>query len=121
MQIMSRFLQTSRVRSFSINYCKLGDVGGAAIGDALRSTQTKLIELRAKKNEFRDKTARSIAEALEDRSTIQRLDLSSNLINDSGGELLGLAIATNQTLSFLNLRKNNLRATSGAMFAQSMK
>ena len=81
-------------------------------------------DIRVKKNEFRDKTARSIAEALEaseeshGRSCkVERLDLSSNLINDSGGELLGLAIAVNENLNFFNLRKNNLRATSGAMFA----
>ena len=121
MQMMSKFLQATRIRTFSINYCKLGDVGGAAIGEALANMQTRVLELRAKKNEFRDKSARAIAEALEDKSNIKRLDLSSNLINDSGGELIGLAIASNENLSHLNLRKNNLRATSGAMFAQSMK
>ena len=52
---------------------------------------------------------------------VERLDLSSNLINDSGGELIGLSLSVNQNLHYLNLRKNNLRATSGAMFAQSMK
>lgn len=34
---------------------------------------------------------------------------------------MGLAIGGNETLTYLNLKKNNLRATSGAMFAQSMK
>lgn len=43
------------------------------------------------------------------------------MINDAGGELLGLSIARNEHLVYLNLRKNNLRATSGAMFSQSMK
>lgn len=78
-------------------------------------------DLRAKTNEFRDKTAKALASAFEENSVVEKVDLSNNLINDAGGELLGLAIAVNQTLTHLNLRKNNLRATSGAMFAQSMK
>ena len=48
------------------------------------------------------------------------LDISNNMINDSGGELLGIAILQNTNLRHLNLRKNNMRATSGAMFAKSM-
>ena len=49
------------------------------------------------------------------------MDISNNLINDAGGELLGLSIGRNEHLVYFNLRKNNLRATSGAMFSQSMK
>ena len=109
-------MMKSRIHTLSVNYCKLGDNGGQAIGDALMGSNS-IRDVRAKKNEFRDKTARSIAEALEKNSVVERLDLSSNLINDSGGELLGLAIAVNENLNYFNLRKNNLRATSGAMFA----
>ena len=72
-------------------------------------------------NQFRDTSAKAIAQAIESNSFVELLDLSNNLINDSGGELLGLAIAVNTNLQCLNLRRNNLRATSGAMFAQSMK
>ena len=81
-----------------------------------------LKDLRVKKNDFRDKTAKIIAQAFEKPTCkVERVDLSNNMINDSGGELIGLSIAENEHLLYLNLRKNNLRATSGAMFSQSMK
>lgn len=104
----------------SVNYCQLGDPGGVAIGDAL-TLSTGIKEIRAKRNEFRDLTAKAIAHAFEENSVVERIDLSNNLINDSGGELLGLSLAVNTNLNYLNLRKNNLRFTSGAIFAQSMK
>ena len=120
MSMLGKLIRQTSLATLSLNYCKLGDPGGQAIGDALMASSS-IRDIRAKKNEFRDATAKAIATAIEDDSVVERVDLSNNLINDSGGELLGLALATNRTLSFLNLRKNNLRFTSGAMFAQSMK
>ena len=120
MTSFKEFIRQSRIHTLSINYCKLGDNGGVAIGEALYHANG-VREVRAKNNDFRDKTAKSIAEALEHDSVIERLDLSNNLINDAGGELLGLAMGLNKNLSFFNLRKNNLRATSGKQFAASMK
>lgn len=121
MTFMLNFIKMTRLQTFSINYCRLGDVGGVAIGEAIALEGVNIKEVRAMHNEFRDATAKAIAEAIECNTHIERLDLSNNLINDSGGELLGLAIAVNTNLISFNLRKNNLRATSGAMFAQSMK
>ena len=78
-------------------------------------------ELRAKHNDFRDRTARSFAQAFEENCCVEKVDLSNNLINDTGGELIGISLRGNTMLSYLNLRKNNLRATSGAVFAASIK
>jgi len=44
--------------------------------------------------------------------------LSHNKINDAGGELIAMSLATNKSLSKLNLKRNNLKFTSGAMFTK---
>ena len=120
MHQLYRLIHSTRLETLSINYCKLGETGGISIGDALcHSNHIK--EIRAKRNEFRDKTAKAFAQAFEENCVVEKVDLSNNLINDSGGELIGLSLAVNVNLNHLNLRKNNLRFTSGAMFAQSMK
>jgi hypothetical protein len=42
--------------------------------------------------------------------------LSYNNINDAGGELLAISLRQNTTLIRLNLKRNNLRETSGLLF-----
>ena len=77
-------------------------------------------DLRAKCCDFSDAAAKQFALCIEQNIRLERLDLSYNLINDSGGELLAIAITENKNLRYLNLRENNLRVNSGAMFAKSM-
>ena len=43
------------------------------------------------------------------------------MINDTGGELIGISLAVNINLVYLNLRKNNLRVTAGTTFVKSVK
>ena len=98
MTSMKEFIKLSPINMLSINYCKLGDVGGVAIGEAIEMTKN-LKDLRAKKNDFRDKTAKEFAKAFEKPTCkLERVDLSNNMINDSGGELIGLSIAENEHL-----------------------
>ena len=116
-----KFIRSSRIRVLSINYCALGDVGGMIVAEAIQDSRN-MKELYARKNEFRDKTAKVFAHSFENNnSDIEKVDLAGNLINDSGGELIGLSLSSNSTLQHLDLRKNNLRATSGVMFVQSLK
>ena len=35
MQAMTNLIRSTRLQTFSVNYCRLGDVGGIAIGDAI--------------------------------------------------------------------------------------
>ena len=42
-----------------------------------------------------------------------KLDISNNLINDAGGELIAESLKENKSLEHLNMSKNNLRLTSG--------
>ena len=53
MHQLYRLINNSKLQILSVNYCKLGDPGGIAIGDAL-ALSTNIREIRAKKNEFRD-------------------------------------------------------------------
>ena len=69
MKVFGEFLRGPRIRTVSLNYCKIGDEGGVLIGEALRFASS-IKDLRAKCNEFRDATAKAIAEALEDNCTI---------------------------------------------------
>jgi len=59
-QMMANYVKHSRLHTFSINYCKLGDAGGVALGEAL-SQASSIREVRAMHNEFRDSTARAFA------------------------------------------------------------
>ena len=113
-------IESSRLQTLSLNYCKLGDEGGVNLGMAIAKSSS-IKDLKAKHCDFGDTTANSFAQAIEKNSVIERLDLSNNLINDAGGELIGLSIAINTNLKYLSLRKNNMRVTSGAMFQKSMK
>lgn len=62
--MLCNFIKQSKVNRLSLNYCKLGDTGGVAIGEALIQSLW-LKELCAKRNEFRDATAKAMAEAIE--------------------------------------------------------
>ena len=65
-----------------------------------------------------DEAAKSLAEALSKPTiNLEYLDLSHNKINDAGGELIAASLSVNCTLSRLNLKRNNLKTTTGATFA----
>ena len=77
----------THLERLSINNCKLGDAGGIAIGEAI-SRSYRLKYVSAKQNAFRDEAAKSIADGIRVGTHILKLDLSNNLINDAGGELI---------------------------------
>ena len=77
MQMLSRLIRQTNLHTLSLNYCKLGDPGGKAIGDGLMQSSS-IRDIRAKKNEFRDLTAKAIAQALEEDSVVEKIDISNN-------------------------------------------
>ena len=99
-------LCNSRMEILSVNNCKLGETGGIAIGEAILAENTgkkseKAIRhlkiISARHNQFKDETAKAIAEGIKKGTCVlKRLDLSSNSINDAGGELLAEALQENK-------------------------
>ena len=50
---LSSFIKDSKIHTFSVNYCGLGDLTGQAIGTAIDYSNT-IKEIRARENEFMD-------------------------------------------------------------------
>lgn len=90
LRVMRYFAETIQgtLQYISLAGCSIGEEGGVYIGEGLGRTKW-LKTLILKKNELRDETVKEIAEALQKSNVkLQYLDLSSNLINDAGGNLL---------------------------------
>ena len=66
---LSSFIKDSKIQTFSVNYCGLGDLTGQAIGAAIEYSNS-IKEIRARENDFMDKTAMKFALSLESASTI---------------------------------------------------
>lgn len=60
MSTLAHLIKQSRLRFLSLNYCKIGEVGGESIGEAIQFS-SNIQEIRAKSNNFRDKTAKAFA------------------------------------------------------------
>ena len=88
----------------------------------MESSQFNLKYVFARHNNFKDEAAKAIADGIKiSYSQLIKLDLSSNSINDAGGELIAEAIKSNTCLVSLNLARNNMRASSGEVFKTSME
>jgi Ran GTPase-activating protein (RanGAP) involved in mRNA processing and transport len=86
---------TGGLQYISLISSNIGDEGGAFIGEGL-SKSRMLKTLILSNNSLSDETAKSISEALKKPIVrLQNLDLSSNLINDAGGNLLGECLIIN--------------------------
>lgn len=74
--------------------------------------------LSLQQNSLSDETAKVLSDQLCKRSqSIKHLDLSYNKINNAGGELLAKSLSQNISLSYLNLKRNNLKETTGHIMA----
>ena len=122
MTLFKEALGRTKLERLSINNCLLGEQGGIAMGEALvESNLFSLKYISAKNNGLKDEAAKAISDGLKcPYIQLAGLDLSSNKINDAGGELIAEALSTNMSLNYLNLSSNNLRATSAAVFVTSL-
>ena len=64
MKALGDLISDTRIITLSVNYCKLGDIGGVSMGEAILRSK-KIEELRAMHNEFKDATAKAFAESIE--------------------------------------------------------
>ena len=81
-----------------------------------------LKEISVRHNDFHDQTAQAFADSLKEPGCkIEKITMSNNLINDSGGELMAESLRTNRTLSKLDLSWNNMCNSSGKEFSEALK
>ena len=60
-------------------------------------------------NSIGDSGVASLSQALATNSSLTSLDLRANVIGDSGGASLFQALVANSTLAYLNLSENDIR------------
>ncbi|XP_033106713.1 leucine-rich repeat-containing protein 74A-like isoform X2 [Anneissia japonica] len=88
---------------------KIGSKGAPAMCEMMHDNQS-LRKVNLSGNGFGDRDAEHFAYALQSNySRIQELNLSYNQFSETGGEILGPAIATNDTVEILNLSWNHIR------------
>ncbi|XP_071961893.1 uncharacterized protein [Antedon mediterranea] len=88
---------------------KIGSKGAPAMCEMLHDNQS-LRKVILSGNGFGDRDAEHFAYALQSNySKVKELNLSHNEFSEIGGEILGPAIATNETLEVLDLSWNHIR------------
>lgn len=86
---------------------EIGDAGGKALGDALR-TNASLATLCLNENRVGDVGANSIGEALRFHTAMVELGLGRNQIGDVGATSIGEALASQTFITALNLYNNQI-------------
>lgn len=114
----------THLKSFDLSYNLLGSseilntvqpdivTAGEAFGDLLGENKCPLEELYLGWNMVRMEGAISLAKGLGKNWYLRHLDLSYNSFGVAGGEQLGAALLTNQTIQVLNLQSNNLNSSA---------
>jgi hypothetical protein len=85
----------------------LGEVGAAAIADALR-VNTTLTELNLRGNDVGEEGAKALADALKVNTTLTELDISCDYMGDEGAKALADALKINKTVTKLILFAYNI-------------
>ena len=93
------------MKKLNISYCGIGEEGMVALSSALK-TNTTLKCLNACGNQFGDKGAFHLAEALS-HTSLEEIDISHCGIGEEGMVALSSALNTNTTLKCLNACKND--------------
>ena len=96
----------------------LGDRGARAVGESLENAGC--FELNLCMNDIGDVGATALADALEDNTTLTKVDLSNNLIGPKGAESLAIALQENVALKVLILEQNELRTLGVICVAQML-
>lgn len=81
-----------------------------------------LTTLNLRKNNFGYEGAKKIAEMLGNGSNVlQNLNISENFIQDEGGQLIAIAIATASRLKTIDMRDTDIRDETAKELAQTLK
>ncbi|KAG0074772.1 hypothetical protein BGZ92_003201 [Podila epicladia] len=111
---------TTSLTTFDLRCNSIGDDGGQALGEALKTNST-LATLNVQDNSIGDKGGKALGEALKTNSTLATLDLRDNSIRDNGGQALAEALKTNSTLETLELGYNLIWYKGLLGFSQALK
>ncbi|XP_053924845.1 leucine-rich repeat-containing protein 74A isoform X2 [Cuculus canorus] len=107
---IAKMLQrNSTLQELNISNNHLDTAGAEAIAGLLLDNVSYLHALQLSGNNFGDKAASYLAEALTGNFKLKELDLSHNEFTEKGGQLLGQMIDINTTLEILDLSWNYLR------------
>jgi len=68
-----------------------------------------------------DDECRAIAEVLKENTALEKLDLSDNLITDSGAMALAEALEENEHLTEINLKQNKISDAGALAFAKMLR
>lgn len=97
----------------------IGDVGGKALGDALR-TNASLATLCLNENRVGDIGAKAIGEALGRSASLAELGLGRNQIGDVGAAAIGGALASNSSVTALSLNNNQIGDIGAASIGDAL-
>lgn len=100
-------LKTSKSTILRMGGCRITDVGGQAIGDALAGN-TALRELWLFSNEIGDIGARAIGSALSANDVLTTLCLENNHVGDAGAKAVAAALCRTNRLEELGLGHNRI-------------
>lgn len=106
-EAIAEALATSRTTILRMGGCRITDLGGKAIGDALLA-DTALKELWLFDNRIGDAGAGAIAEALGRSAALTTLCLAENRVGDAGARALGEALRSSTSLVELGLGRNQI-------------
>ena len=90
------------------------------LADVLKSNTT-VIKLNLCDNDIDDAGAAGLADALKSNKTLKELNLGSNSIRDAGAKSLADALKSNKTLTELNLGSNSIRDAGAKSLADALK
>ncbi|XP_069714615.1 leucine-rich repeat-containing protein 74A isoform X2 [Phaenicophaeus curvirostris] len=111
----------STLQELNISNNHLSTAGAEAIADLLLDNRSHLYALQLSGNNFGDKAASYLAEALKDNFKVKELDLSHNEFSEKGGQLLGEMIDINTTLEILDLSWNYLRRKGAVALCRGLR
>jgi len=97
---------------------ELGDLGSQALARGLSQTTCLVQKLDISSNQVDEEGARAMASMLRINKTLRELNISFNFVGDEGTKLMAAALLRNVSLRRLSLRRNDI-TDKGAKFLAS--
>ncbi|XP_016075863.1 PREDICTED: leucine-rich repeat-containing protein 74A [Miniopterus natalensis] len=109
------------LQEMNISDNALGFQGAKIISEFLHRNSSSLLKLQLSGNNFKDKSAELLCQALSVNYRIKEMDLSHNQFSDKGGELLGHMLASNIGLLSLNLSWNHFCSRAAVALSNGLR